>query len=348
MRKRGVAMKRHLVALAVIGAVVASACSSGGGVSTASATAGASATKAAPTMMSVAYSSVSGDKLPIFVAYEAGIFTANNLIVDPSNVNGSQEAIASLLSGQATVGQFSAADALSAQAGGADLVIVGILTPVYPYHLFVQKGINSINDLKGKKIAVTDAGGATDIATRAMLKRNGLDPDKDVNILSVGSHANRTAALLSGQVDAGVDDVPSDKALLAAGLTALIHLAAAKGPAADSALVFQRSYVVAHKDVVQAYVDSMVQALAYARKNKDSTGATLGKYFKINHVPLVERTYTFFLDEVLPIYPFPTQSLLGDAISVLGAKNPNIKTVDLTKLLDPSFVTSAQTRKLGG
>src|SRR5260370_38882046 len=116
MRKRGVAMKRHLVALAVIAAVVASACSSGGGVSTATATAttaAASPTKAAPTTMSVAYSSVSGDKLPIFVAYEAGIFTANNLIVDPSNVNGSPEAIAPLLSGHDTDGPFSAAHALT-------------------------------------------------------------------------------------------------------------------------------------------------------------------------------------------------------------------------------------------
>src|SRR5260221_745833 len=99
MRKRGVAMKRHLVALAVIGALVASACSSGGGVSTATATAtvaGASPTKAAPTMMSVAYSSVSGDKLPIFVADEAGIFTANNLIVHSSNADRSPQALASL------------------------------------------------------------------------------------------------------------------------------------------------------------------------------------------------------------------------------------------------------------
>lgn len=298
--------------------------------------------------MSVAYSSVSGDKLPIFEAYEAGIFKANGLDVDPTNVNGSQEAIATLLSGQATVGQFAAADALSAQAGGADLVIVGILTPVYPYHLFVQKGITTFNDLKGKKIAVTDAGGATDIATRATLKRNGIDPDKDVDIVSVGSHANRTAALLSGQVAAGVDDVPSDKALLAAGLTSLIDLAAAKVPAADSALVFQRSYVNTHKAQVQAYVDSMIQAIAYARKNKDFTVGVLGKYFKSTDTPLMERTYTFFIGEVLPDYPFPTQSLLGDAISVLSVKNPNIKSVDLAKLLDPSFVTNAQGRKLAG
>ncbi|HEX9494165.1 MAG TPA: ABC transporter substrate-binding protein [Candidatus Limnocylindria bacterium] len=343
-------MQKQLFALAIAAIVVATGCNGGTGNAPASAAPSASAvpTPIPVTKMSVAYSSVSGDKLAIFEAYEAGIFKANNLDVDPANVNGSQEAIATVLSGQATVGQFAAADALSAVAGGADLVIVGIMTPVYPYRLFVREGITTINDLKGKKIAVTDAGGATDIATRATLRRNGIDPDKDVDILSVGSHANRTAALLSGQVDAGVDDVPSDKALLAAGLTPLIDLAAAKVPAADSALVFQRSYVNAHRDVVQAYVDSMVQALAYARKNKDFSVGVLGKYFKSTDTPLMERTYTFFLDEVLPIYPFPTQSLLGDAISVLGAKNPNIKTVDLTKLLDPSFVTSAQTRKLGG
>ena len=348
-------MKKQLLALAITAIIVATGCSGGaGGGAAASAVASSVPSSASPaalvccTKMSVAYSSVSGDKLAIFVAYEAGIFKANGLDVDPANVNGSQEAIATLLSGTATVGQFAAADALSAVAGGADLVIVGILTPVYPYRLFVRKGINTVADLKGKKIAVTDAGGATDIATRATLKRNGIDPDKDVDILSVGSHANRTAALLSGQVDAGVDDVPSDKALLAAGLTPLIDLAAAKVPAADSALVFQRSYVNAHRAEVQAYVDSMVQALAYARKNKDATVATLGKYFKSTDGPLMERTYSFFLDEVLPVYPFPTASLLGDAISVLSPKNPNIKTVDLTKLLDPAFVNSAQSRKLAG
>jgi NitT/TauT family transport system substrate-binding protein len=347
-------MDKRLVALVVAAAIVASGCSGGASVGTAPPSASAPPVAAtaspspAPTTMTVGYSSVSGDKLPIFVAADAGIFKANGLIVDPQAINGSLEAIATLLSGQATVAQIAAADALSAQAGGADLVIVGILTPVYPYHLFVQKGINTLNDLKGKKIAVTDAGGATDIATRAMLKRNGIDPDKDVDIVSVGSHANRTAALLSGQVAAGVDDVPSDKALLAAGLTALIDLAAAKVPAADSAIVFQRSYVSAHKAAVQAYVDSMVQALAYARANKDATIAILGKYFKITDTPLMERTYTFFLNEVLPTYPAPTPNLLGDAIDVLSAKNPNIKSVDLTKLLDPSFVNSAQTRKLGG
>ena len=305
-------------------------------------------TLAATQKMTIAYSSVSGDKLALFVATDAGIFTKHRIDMDPQNVNGSLEAIASLLSGQATLGQFSAADALSAQAGGADLLIVGILTPVYPYHLFVRKGINTVADLKGKKLAVTDAGGATDIATRAMLKRNGLDPDKDVDIVSVGSHANRTAALLSGSVDAEVDDVPSDKALLAAGFTALIDLAAAKVPAADSALVFQRSFVNAHKDVVQAYVDSMVEALAYARKNKDVTIGILGKYFKSTDTALMERTYTFFLNEVMPVYPSPDASLLGDAIDVLSQKNAAIKSVDLGKLLDPSFVNSAKARNVAG
>ncbi|HYK99545.1 MAG TPA: ABC transporter substrate-binding protein [Candidatus Acidoferrales bacterium] len=336
----------------ILAALIATACSSGAAAPTPTATVAASAastpTEVPITKMTVAYSSVSGDKLALFVAADGGIFTKNHLDVDPQAINGSTEAIASLLAGQATVGQFSAADALSAEAGGADLVVVGIMTPVYPYHLFVRKGINTIADLKGKKIAVTDAGGATDIATRAMLKRNGLDPDKDVDIVSVGSHANRTAALLNGAVDAGVDDVPSDKALIAAGLTPLIDLAAAKVPAADSALVFQRSYVNAHKEAVQAYVDSMVQALAYARANKDFTVGVLGKYFKITDTPLMERTYTFFLNEVMPIYPTPDPTLLGDAISVLSAKNPAIANVDLKKLLDPSYVDSARARKLAG
>ena len=41
-----------------------------------------------------------------------------------------------------------------------------------------------------------------------LLKRLGLDPDKDVTIVAVGSVETRTAALVSGAIQAAVTLVP--------------------------------------------------------------------------------------------------------------------------------------------
>src|SRR5206468_3251632 len=82
--------------------------------------------------------------------------------------------------------------------------VVAQLAGVYPFVLEVAAKITSIADLKGKKIGVSSVGSSSDIATRAALKKLGLDPDKDVTIVPVGSAAQRTAAMLSGAIDAGV------------------------------------------------------------------------------------------------------------------------------------------------
>ena len=85
-------------------------------------------------------------------------------------------------------------------------------------------------------------------------------------------------------------------------------------------------------------------------KDKDGATGVLLKYFK-NDPASNEHAYTFFIggtNPVTPVYPLPLPEQMKDAVTILGADNDKIKTVDLSKLLDPSFVKSAQDRKLGG
>ena len=297
-----------------------------------------------------AYSNVSADDWVMWYAFEKGIFKERGLDVDMQAINGGAQTSAALLANQIHIGQFGGAEALSANAAGADLVVVGNMAPVYPYILYAQKTIKTIADLKGKKIGVSNKGGSSDIATRAALKANGLDPDKDVTITAVGSHANRTAALLAGSIDAGVDDPPEDQDLVKAGLNPLIDVASQKLPAANTGIIVQRSYLNANKDIVQAYVDATVIARARMAKDKDGSIAVIQKYFKITETESPTHAYTFFIggaNPVTPVYPAPVLEQFKDAVAILGADNDKIKTVDLSKLIDPSFVKSAQDRKLG-
>src|SRR5256714_638561 len=347
-------MTKTLAVLVASLAILATACGGGAGGPAVTATSSQAAASASPTArpcctkVVAAYSNISADDWLSWYAFEKGIFTDNGLTVDLQSINGGSQTSAALLAGSVQIAQFGGAEALSANAGGGDLVGGAELPPGYPDKLYAAEGITSIQGLKGKRVGVSNAGGSSDIATRAALKSAGLDPDKDVNIVAVGSHANRTAALLAGTIDAGVDDPPEDLELVKAGLTPPVDLAGQKLPAANTGVIMQRSYLNANKDTVPAYVDSLTIARAKMKNDKAGATAVLGKYFKLtDHGPL-DAAYDFFMNEVTVPYLYPEVVQFKDAVSILGAGNPNIAKVDISKMIDRSFMQSAQDRKLGG
>jgi ABC-type nitrate/sulfonate/bicarbonate transport system substrate-binding protein len=68
--------------------------------------------------------------------------------------------------------------------------------------LGVRKGINSAADLKGKTITGGQFNSRNDAILRELLRKNGVDPDKDVKIVSTGGQSNeRLQSVISGLVD---------------------------------------------------------------------------------------------------------------------------------------------------
>ena len=155
--------------------------------------------------------------------------------------------------------------------------------------------------------------------------------------------------MLTGSFEAGVDDPPEDQALVAAGLNPIYDLN--KLPASNTGVLVQRSFLNANKDIVQAYIDATVIARSRMAKDKDGAIAILVKYFALKEQDSATHAYNFFIGgttPVTPVYPAPAAEQMKDSVTILGADNDKIKTVDLAKYLDASFVKSAQDRKLGG
>jgi NitT/TauT family transport system substrate-binding protein len=66
---------------------------------------------------------------------------------------------------------------------GAELVYVAGGVPTFVFQLYGRPEIKTVAELKGKVVAVTQPAASTDYAMRMVLRKNGLDPDKDVKIL---------------------------------------------------------------------------------------------------------------------------------------------------------------------
>lgn len=90
--------------------------------------------------------------------------------------------------------------------------------------LVVRKGINSVADLRGKKLSVTSFGGATYGAALYLLKNHGLRPKEDVIILAGGTNSVRIAALKQGAVDAVLMSAPDDIKAAGEGLQILLDV----------------------------------------------------------------------------------------------------------------------------
>jgi NitT/TauT family transport system substrate-binding protein len=315
--------------------------------STAAATAAATTTATKPPVvkLAVSYSNIISDELPLWIAKEGGYFEKNGLDVELSNI-ASTQGVAALLSGQVKFAQMGGSESLSAAAQGADVKVVGMIAGVYPFVLEVNASIKSVADLRGKKVGVSAPGSSSDIATRIALRKMGLDPDKDVVITAVGSVQQRTAAMITGALDAGLAQPPDTIALEDKGYHVLYDLAAQKLLSANTAVVVQGSYLAQNRDIVQRYVDSLTQAIVRERNDKAFSITVLQKYLKVDDQKALAAAYEFYSKSVLPSTPEVRAEHFADSVTTLGASNEKVKIFDLAKLIDNSFVLDAVRRGL--
>ena len=71
-------------------------------------------------------------------------------------------------------------------------------------HAFVligQKGLQSVQDLRGKSVDMNHRGGATDVMMRQLLKDSGLEPDKDVPFVYSGGAMHDIAGVAQAFTD---------------------------------------------------------------------------------------------------------------------------------------------------
>lgn len=221
-----------------------------------------------------------------------------------------------------------------------------ILSPVYPWVLEAPPDVKTAADLKGKKVGVSRFGSASDVGTRQAIKKLGLDPEKDVSIVQVGSESARIAGLQSGAIQAGVAQPPANFIVEAKGLHPIMDLAKSGIHGALGVIAVRRSYAASNHDTVQKFVDSVVQAIAVEKKDQATATKVLGKYLKLEDQSLLDKAWTYYTSEVVPDYPTPINDWLPDTVSTLAKNDPKITSTDFTKLFDRSFVEDAQKRNV--
>jgi NitT/TauT family transport system substrate-binding protein len=97
-----------------------------------------------------------------------------------------------------------------AAARGLPLKIVASFMDSSTHTLIARSEFKSIKDLKGKTLGISSFGATADVAARMMFQKSGIDPEKDIKIIAMGSDRARFSALKEGVIDVAVISPPAD------------------------------------------------------------------------------------------------------------------------------------------
>ena len=154
---------------------------------------------------------VSNPNMPNLTAATAqrnGFFKEENLEAEIIRMN-PNVAVTALATGDVDYCQLFGAVVGGAIAGLPVRVVAGYLDN-WPMTLIAQPELRSLKDLKGKTLGISSFGATPDVGARMMIKQAGIDPDKEIKILALGSDAARLTALKQRVVDVVVISPPAD------------------------------------------------------------------------------------------------------------------------------------------
>jgi ABC-type nitrate/sulfonate/bicarbonate transport system substrate-binding protein len=148
----------------------------------------------------VAYPSMNTSVFCLMIAQKEGYLKEEGLEVQLLSIRG-EIAIRTALAGE--VDFFTnAGSALAAAVRGVPVKITTVFQDKPGWDLIAQPDIKSIGELRGKTIGIMSPEGSLAIVAREILKRNGIDPAKDVNLVVMGGDSVRLPALQTRSIQA--------------------------------------------------------------------------------------------------------------------------------------------------
>ena len=144
----------------------------------------------------------------LYIAKERGFFREEGLDVDIVQIRGNV-AIAAALSGQvqATNGIGTVIRAL--ERSDVPLKILTVSLKRNLFWLVARPGITSISQLKGKILGTTTFGGSQHTAATRLIRKGGVDPDKELTVVVGGDVPAQLQSLISGAIDVAALSPPT-------------------------------------------------------------------------------------------------------------------------------------------
>ncbi len=270
----------------------------------------------------ISYSGTSGQNLPYWVTYDAGLFKKYGLSAELILISGGLTNIQAIMANEIRFSYLGAASPIQAAIQGADIVILATIYSLMPYGLITGAGFRSPADLKGKRAAVSRIGGIEEVAIRSALEKLGLGP-KDVTFIQAGPDALRIAAVQSGNAAAAALAPPALFAASARGLNVIADLGALGVKYPTSVIAARRATVTQDRPMAKRFLMAMIEGISLYKQKKDDAMKVMERYTKQSDPRILSQTYDYFAKNV-PLMPFSDPAVIEAGLA--ATEKPGAKT----------------------
>ncbi|HXG52675.1 MAG TPA: ABC transporter substrate-binding protein [candidate division Zixibacteria bacterium] len=275
--------------------------------------------------------------LPHVVAEEKGFFKAEGLNV--SLIVMQNQVVVNALAAKNIDYGGTFSNMVGAALSGLPIRIVAVVMEGGEHVLVTHADIKRVEDLKGKIVGISSFGGAPHMQVTMILRKYGLNPEKDVTFLQIGGTPSRYAALESGSVQAVMLQPPFNKMAQKRGFREII--------AFNEILKVPLGGVAVHRDRIREKPDEIVRLIRailkgidYIHTHKDDILRIMEKSWGIKDREIREQVYR----DALPIYArngTVPDDLMRQVVQMIQGTRKTSREVPLSDIVEWRFARQA-------
>jgi len=288
--------------------------------------------------INVAYSSISGNVSPLWITQDKGFFRKYGLDVQAILIESGTTTAQALVAGDISFASVAGPAAIQSNLRGADVVMIAGVINTLIFQLYTERGITRPDQFKGKAVAVTRFGSATDFAMRYALDKYGIDAAKDVSVLQLGNQPAQLAALEAGKVQGAMLSAPTSLRAKKMGFPMLADLQMLGLEYQHTSIATSRALIKSKPDLVRDFMRAYIEGIHYAKTHRKESMEVLAKYLRTDDKDVLDDTYESILLTLVPEKPYPTLKGVQIILRELGAKDPVARSARPEQFVDTSIV----------
>ena len=282
----------------------------------------------------IGYSAISAATTPLWVANDRGLLKKYGLDAELIYLAGGSRVALGMEADSIQTGLFNDGAAVEARLAGGHSLVTGSVYDVYYFQIFGKPTIQSPKDLKGKTIAASRAGAASEYGIREALARYGLK-ENDYKMVYVGGTDARVQVLQQGLVDASIISPPNGLIAQKLGFKEVLNLMQMKLPFGYMGIGVNEIWLRNHRQTMLNFMKGYLEGLALCRKDQEYAMRIIGKYSQLKDREVLLESYRTSIPYI-PERPYVSKEIIAAALRL--SKRPDARNADPEKFYDNSVV----------
>jgi len=277
-----------------------------------------------------------------YVGVDSGLFKKQGVEIEELPIRDTLSAgVQSLIGVDLLIGFGNPLAVLQPVASGADITVIGSHVSFDQYGMGVGSAIGALKELKGKKVGVSALGARSDLIARVMLRRAGLDPTKDVEMVAAGLAPARAMALSKDLVQGAPlsQDVATEAQKLGIKILEMKSV-----PVVTDLLMTTHAFIKREEETVRRFMRGYAAAIQYFVSKRSESLAILKKYFPGNQGIGVDAMYDAFSAQLRPL-PELNNEAIQALVDVGAAVDQRTKTLKPADIVEPRFFDELKASK---